>query len=159
MPVEMLYQGTFNNTSDLTSVRATMSAIVSEIFEERGGLIDIAINEAIQNAVQYGEYGTEVNVKAAIVNNYRFVVRVGNRGPGFDVKNYLQRAKQQSWDEEELEESGRGIMIMHSVFDSVVYNKQGTEILLMKEISDAVYSSSQMVQLVHMLEDASSKLS
>ncbi|MFC4098427.1 ATP-binding protein [Paenibacillus xanthanilyticus] len=137
MPAQELHHSTFNNTDDLTCVRESLSKLARDLFDDLGGLVEIALSEALQNAVNYGDRNTIVTVRAALVNHRRLVVRIKSIGPGFDAEAYLQKANRFEWVEEEFKESGRGLMIICSVFDRVRFNKKGTDFLLIKAIPNA----------------------
>ncbi len=99
------------------------------------GLLEVAISEAMTNALRVSDHQLihfNLSLNALGLN-----IRIRDHGPGFDVKNEL--AKLTAWGEEPpddtlFSESGRGLWIIHQVFDHVHYNEKGNEILLFKKV-------------------------
>jgi serine/threonine-protein kinase RsbW len=68
------------------------------------------------NAIQHanaGDPAKEVHIEIVIADQ-RLVIRVFDFGQGFDVKQFVEPRHP-------LEEHGRGIYLMHTIMDEVIY--------------------------------------
>ena len=94
----------------------------------------VALGEAITNALQHGR---EVRVRINKIGD-QLIMRVRDDGPGFAGNELLARYSGQrqgyNFEEHLLDEHGRGIPIMMSWMDRVLYNQRGTEVLLIKNL-------------------------
>ena len=104
---------------------------------EQAGLVEVAISEAVANALKASE-GKFVNINLGVNSKGSLLVRIRDRGKGFDVETALARLA--AWEQEIPEEalyaeSGRGLWVIHQVFDKVQYNQPGNELLLVKCLS------------------------
>ncbi len=103
-------------------------------------MLEIALNEAINNAFKYA-----VNKRApsVILSIYIFdpnilFIRVKDNGSGFKADQVLAKVnaiEKCGVDEWEWGESGRGIFIMEAVMDKVRYNAKGNSVVLLKTLS------------------------
>ncbi|WP_182101641.1 ATP-binding protein [Niallia taxi] len=95
-------------------------------------MLEIAINEAVQNAIEHGDSNKPIEVNMTYRNN-KAIVRVKGSGYGFCTINELERARR-VWDEEDKRKvSGRGIRMMLDACDRVTYNSTGTEVMLVRK--------------------------
>lgn len=103
-------------------------------------MLEIAINEAINNAFKYAQNKIEPSV---ILSIYIFdpnilFIRVKDNGSGFKADQVLakvdalEKSEEDDW---EWGESGRGIFIMEAVMDKVRYNAKGNSVVLLKTLS------------------------
>jgi serine/threonine-protein kinase RsbW len=91
----------------------------------------MAMEEAIMNAIHHGNQcddDKDVHVLIEISAKY-FYSRITDQGDGFDPNELPDPT-----DEENLEKSsGRGVMLMRSFVDEVVYNESGNSVELKKK--------------------------
>ena len=101
------------------------------------GLIEVAIAEAVTNAVK-ASHDQLVIINMYVDSSGNLVVRIRDRGKGFDVAKAMGRMNE--WEHEIpneflYAESGRGLWVIHQVFDQVHFNQPGNELLMIKSIS------------------------
>ncbi len=135
MAVTTLYEAFIKQPVDLTIARQMIAQIVQDIFTENVLLIDIAVNEALQNSIDHRTPDTDVYLSIKIMDTRIFLVQVSNEGDAFDVEFLKLKARKEDWESGRDEDSGRGVMIMHKVFDKVIYSKNTTEVLMLKYIT------------------------
>lgn len=131
-----------HNNEQFYSFRSHIRRMLQQICGANAGLLEVAVNEAINNAVHSAEKSDVffVHVKLNYIGRL-LVVRVKDSGAGFGGNKAVVEMDQVNCDlfaDVFLNESGRGIMIMKTLFDRVVYNRQGNEILLAKRIGSRV---------------------
>lgn len=116
-------------------VRARVRNVLGDVAGYEAGKIFIALGEALNNAARES---TDIRVKLNLLGR-RLVIRVRDSGAGFDGNRFVQSVSQRGLSgvfEERLgAEGGRGIMIMLSWMDRVVYSRDGREVLLMKRLT------------------------
>jgi serine/threonine-protein kinase RsbW len=92
--------------------------------------IPLACDEALTNAIIHGNRSDakkKVNVHI-YVSSSRFKMRIGDQGEGFDVKKVADPTQGEGL----LRSSGRGVYLMQTIMDSVVYKEGGTVVELEK---------------------------
>ncbi|TGE33694.1 PAS domain S-box protein [Desulfosporosinus sp. Sb-LF] len=112
--------------------------IISEFLERNvpmhAPMLEVAVNEAMNNG--FGTCG-RVRVKTRRMGS-RLIIRVKDDGPGFNAGEVTAKRVAGNYESEFdglLEaEGGRGIFLMRSFCDKVIYNAKGNEVLLMKII-------------------------
>lgn len=93
--------------------------------------IRLSLEEAIVNAHRHGNRSDstrKITISYAITRQ-RAVIRVRDEGPGFNP----DCVPDPTHPERICLPNGRGIMLMRSYLDEVVYNPQGNEVQLVKE--------------------------
>jgi serine/threonine-protein kinase RsbW len=124
----------FCGLEEYRSVRSLVAEYLQQQLKTGATRMEIALNEAINNAIFHGADGGTVTVRLALVGG-RLVARVRNEGEGFTA---LGQWKLQTASEDEmdlLDEHGRGLLIMSAMADRVLYNRTGTEVMLVKKLS------------------------
>lgn len=115
-------------------LRERLRNLLSSVAKEEAGKISIALGEALNNAVRES---MDMRVKLSLFG-HRLVIRVKDSGPGFDgnlrVEEFSRSESGRIFDERLDAEGGRGIMIMLSWMDKVIYSRNGNEVLLMKRL-------------------------
>lgn len=116
-------------------VRARVRNVLGDVAGDEAGKIFIALGEALNNAARES---MDIRVRLNLLGR-RLVLRVRDEGAGFDGNRFVQSVSQRGLSgvfEERLgAEGGRGIMIMLSWMDQVVYSRDGREVLLMKRLT------------------------
>ncbi len=97
--------------------------------------IRLALDEAINNAIIHGHCETLDDIRKNIRLKYsigpnRIVLTVEDTGEGFDHRNLPDPTA----DENLLSINGRGIFIMKSIMDEVVFNERGNQVSLVKKL-------------------------
>lgn len=126
------------NDDELEQAQIVVSEFIALHAPNCAGLLEVAVNEAINNAFRASE---QVCIKIRRVGN-RLLFRIKDDGPGFSTakinaqlsKNMQDEEFDAEFDEISLEEGGRGILIMKMFSDRLLYNEKGNEVLLMKKI-------------------------
>ena len=98
----------------------------------------IAIGEALNNATRAS---MDVKVKFSCFKKL-IVIRIKDGGGGFDGNARVAALKnidrESAFVERLYAENGRGLLIMVSWTDKVIYNRQGNEIMLVKRLPKGV---------------------
>lgn len=93
------------------------------------------------------EHGKKARVKVNKIGN-RLILRVREDGPGFPGNEYVAKLKadglQETFAANVLEERGRGIPLMLSFMDSVIYNRQGNEVMLVKKMRSGGVTTDEL---------------
>jgi PAS domain S-box-containing protein len=124
----------FYRPGEYSRIRSRIHDLFYQIAGKETGRIDVAVGEALNNAAR-----ESMNIKVKInLLGSRLVIRVKDGGDGFNgnarVAEFSNAAKNDAFEERLFAESGRGILIMVSWMDRVVYNRKGNELLLMKRL-------------------------
>ncbi|WCN38363.1 ATP-binding protein [Aneurinibacillus uraniidurans] len=120
---------------ELPFIREQIRIFIQETVTDDNILLEIAVNEAINNAMRYGNRGEHRAVTIRLHSTgKRLMVRVRDEGEGFEGNERLQRLSyaHYSTSEELYKESGRGLYIMKKVTDYIKYNQKGNEVMLVK---------------------------
>lgn len=131
---------TFRSFDGFETIRSCLTKYVRENLRGNSGLMEVALIEAVNNAMKYGiaKNGNRIiHIKLRIQNGKRLIIRVKDHGPGFEANNRLKEinAEQENAFEKCLyDESGRGLLIMNEAADLVTYNECGNEVLMVKAI-------------------------
>lgn len=131
---EILY--TFSTKEEFRIIRERVRRNIQEIPGLNNSfLMDVAINEAVNNALQSSVKNNVISIYIRVTVGGRLIVRIKDQGPGFNGNEVLEGITSRNGfylEERLLDESGRGISIMKSATDKILYNRQGNELLLMK---------------------------
>lgn len=97
--------------------------------------IRLGLQEALVNAAKHGnklDPAKQILVEFFIVEGQHWWI-ISDQGPGFSpsCSCTLDCTKKQIQD---VDECGRGLYILHQVFDEVHWNEDGTELRLCKEV-------------------------
>jgi serine/threonine-protein kinase RsbW len=79
--------------------------------------LNLVLTEAMANAIQHANVDNpakEVHIEISIVSK-RLIIRVFDFGTGFDVQQYIKPSHP-------LDEHGRGIYLIHTIMDEILYN-------------------------------------
>ena len=126
----------FYRPGEYNRVRSRVRDLLRYVAGEDAGKLDIAIGEALNNA---SRASMDVQVKFSYFGN-TVVIRVKDGGAGFDgnarVEKYSNAEQESAFEEILFAEGGRGILIMVSWMDKVIYNRKGNEVMLVKRIKN-----------------------
>jgi PAS domain S-box-containing protein len=125
----------FFRPGEYSRIRSRLHELLKQTAGIHAGRIDVAVGEALNNAARES---MDVKVKFNLIGKF-VVIRVRDGGAGFNgnarVAAFLNADPEQGFDADLYAEGGRGIKIMASWMDRVVYNRQGNEVLLVKNIA------------------------
>lgn len=110
-----------SNLHAIDEAAATAAKIAEENGVDEAGMfgIDLAVREAVANAVKHGNQFDETKlVKIAFETSPKaFVIVIEDEGTGFDVGNVPDPTNPENL----LKESGRGILFMRNFMDGVAW--------------------------------------
>lgn len=99
--------------------------------------IRLGLQEALVNAAKHGnklDPGKTVSVRFSMVEGQYWWV-ISDEGTGFSPPCDCHSDPEQHLPDDEAE-SGRGMCILHQIFDQVHWNHQGTELRLCKQVKN-----------------------
>lgn len=100
-----------------------------------GGKMEMAVVEAVNNAIEHayrGEPGHEVEILIGVQDD-SLTFAVSDRGGAMEDA-YASRVNRIPMDLDEIEEGGRGLLLIRKIMDSVEYcSEEGRNSLLMKK--------------------------
>lgn len=142
----MLWQWTFEEkiVSNIEQGVKTVRLLVSHLEENEWPAKDVfgihmALEEALMNAIKHGNQQDEsklVHVTAKTSSD-SFYIKIADQGEGFDPDSLPDPTL-----EENLEKTtGRGILLIRSYMDSVVFNSSGNSIEIKKAKSSNNHKS------------------
>lgn len=121
--------------SELTDKQQCISDFLERHAPAAAFDMEIAINEALNNGLAVSE-AVRVRIKR---RGRRLVARITDSGAGFNVRSVRmpqsEAVAERLFTELGECERGRGLLLMHMLCDSVVYNACGNEVLLIKRLS------------------------
>lgn len=139
IPVERyLAEYSFVNFHEVKVLRTDLNAMLEKL-KVRYSLFEVAVHEALNNALKYRneKYQDQpVTLKLKQIGN-RLIVRIKYPGYGFEGNkklNQIRAVEENPFESALLDERGRGVMIMMSACDYILYNRAGNEVLMMKKI-------------------------
>lgn len=131
---------TFRTQEDYRQIREVVQEDIRKIVgREYSFLVEVAINEAVNNALNSNKGHKPVTLYIRVTSGNRLIIRVKDQGDGFDASKALEKISDSDdylFENKLFDESGRGLSIMKSVTDKVIYNRKGNEILLMKHLGE-----------------------
>ena len=125
----------FNGYGDYQRLKGEVANVLSEIIGWPHSLVEVAVNEAIANAMECRDGVPRPHQARLRFNHFgrRLVVRVRSSRMGFAGNAMLRRLRANPQDIFAFGEDagmGRGIPIMLTVADRMLYNSEGNEVLL-----------------------------
>jgi serine/threonine-protein kinase RsbW len=98
------------------------------INEDAFGNVLIAVTEAVNNAIEHGNRRSSDLVVSVLVgdNSDEFCYAVKDQGNGFDFDNLPDPTAP----ENVLKENGRGVFLMRSLADEVVFSHGGSQVYI-----------------------------
>ncbi len=98
--------------------------------------VRLGLQEALVNAAKHGnnlDPSKTVVVHFSVVNDEYWWI-ISDEGSGFSPPGCNQAEDEGSLPSDESE-SGRGLSLLHQIFDQVQWNRQGTELRLCKQVN------------------------
>lgn len=122
-----------NVRSILDSISSIVSLNSDQYFDVR-----IILSELLQNAIEHGNkciIQRKVHIKIFLNGENALNITVKDQGKGFNVCETLQKELGcQAFEVKELPECGRGLQIVKSLCDSIVFNRRGNKITVLKKL-------------------------
>lgn len=112
------------------SVRERLESALQAFCRQETAPCILALNEAVNNAFFHGNRSGPVIVTISLIGRKKVAVRVKDSGAGFDFSLYRRETEDGLW-----EGSGRGMLLMRSFMDQVIYNHVGNEVLMIKNVA------------------------
>jgi serine/threonine-protein kinase RsbW len=128
-----------------------LDLLLAEIPAKMQAELRLGLQEALVNAAKHGnnlDPSKKVIVRFSLIDNQYWWV-ISDQGGGFDVKSSpgnvhadpFETSSDLNCDDDPTEylppdeaESGRGLCILHQIFDQVEWNRKGTELRLCKQV-------------------------
>ncbi|XGV95320.1 MAG: ATP-binding protein [Leptolyngbya sp. BL-A-14] len=110
-----------------------LDLLLEEIPHRWKAEIRLGLQEALVNAAKHGnalDPSKTVLVRFSVVANQHWWV-ISDQGSGFQTPDISMNALEEALPCEE-QECGRGMYLLHQIFDQVQWNHQGTELRLCK---------------------------
>lgn len=131
---------TFHDVQNFRDCRVRLRQILRQLARDKAAMLEIAINEAANNAVRAAEQTDRPFAVRLKVNHQGrwLIIRIKDSGNGFNGNERVAAIEGAGCDlfaAAMLQESGRGIMIMKGLFKKVLYNRTGTEVLLAQDLT------------------------
>ncbi|MGC5328129.1 ATP-binding protein [Brevibacillus sp. SYSU BS000544] len=131
----------FHGMEDLPHIRCSVSKFLHKNVQTDYLLMELAIIEALNNAVQHGNKNCShsfMQIRMRLSRKNTLFIRIKDHGDGFPGNFLLKKLRESSIDPYEeilFNESGRGLLLMNSVTDCLFYNQHGNEVLLIKRFT------------------------
>ena len=140
----------FYNTcipSSVSSIGIVVNELINSLQIGYGGInectlfeLRVILNEILVNAVRHGnrdDEGKIVKIKAGISERGLMFIIVEDEGCGYDFSDTCNCRKPccEVTDPLDINENGRGIMIIRSLCDKVKVNSRGNKIIVAKNIA------------------------
>ncbi|NJR18584.1 MAG: anti-sigma regulatory factor [Calothrix sp. CSU_2_0] len=115
-----------------------LDLLLAEIPAKLQAELRLGLQEALVNAAKHGnnlDPGKKVIVRFSLIDNQYWWV-ISDQGGGFDTKSSDLDCEIDPTDylPPDESENGRGMSILHQIFDQVEWNKKGTELRLCKQL-------------------------
>ncbi|MBP2654288.1 MAG: rsbW [Firmicutes bacterium] len=126
----------FRDHDEYLLIRDHVRLFLQSILQDRCRLMEVAINEAVNNAINFGNRNKKCCLRLGMINNSKLVVRIAHFGPGFAGNELITtlNGQEKHLSDALWAESGRGLLIMSAAADYIRYNRQGTEVIMVKKV-------------------------
>lgn len=131
------YQIKFRTEEEYWELRDNVQVDIQRILGDGSFLMEVAINEAVNNALRSNRYEKPITLTLRVTQGGRLIIRIKDNGEGFNAHKVMKKichSPNLAFEERLFAESGRGLSIMNAASDKLTYNRKGNEILLMKFI-------------------------
>ncbi|HWR40151.1 MAG TPA: SpoIIE family protein phosphatase [Patescibacteria group bacterium] len=116
-------------------IRSRIRALLGKVAGTQADMVDIVLGEALNNGMKESMNAT---VKISLLGSL-LVIRVRDGGQGFAGNEWVaglrRNSVEEAFEKRLYEENGRGILIMVSWMDRVLYNRHGNEVMLVKRLA------------------------
>lgn len=124
---------TLNEINDIIKFLDNYLEVLNAEFDNKTAIL-LCVHEALVNAFEHGN-DSDPTKKIKIYYEYKseshsFFITISDEGPGFDLNKIPDPTDETNL----LKEGGRGIFIIKSYMDKVIFNEKGNEITMIKEL-------------------------
>lgn len=132
---------TFYGVNGFEKYRPHIEIILSSVSKLSLIGFRLAINEAISNAIRYGDSFDDAKVAVNIRFNRKIIIaKIQSFNNGFNVKEYVENfysnPSANVWDMLKKKSRGRGLWLMLSGSERVIFSADGKEVILVTRVSD-----------------------
>jgi serine/threonine-protein kinase RsbW len=113
-----------------------LDLLLAEIPTKLQGELRLGLQEALVNAAKHGnnlDPGKRVVVRFSLIDNQYWWI-ISDQGKGFMPLSTDDDSDPTEYLPPDEAESGRGLCILHQIFDQVEWNSKGTELRLCKQL-------------------------
>jgi anti-sigma regulatory factor (Ser/Thr protein kinase) len=114
-----------------------LDLLLAEIPAKLQGELRLGLQEALVNAAKHGnnlDPGKTVVVRFSLIDNQYWWV-ISDQGKGF-IPSSAPNENPTEYLPPDESENGRGLCLLHQIFDQVEWNHKGTELRLCKEMEN-----------------------
>lgn len=114
-----------------------LDVLLAQIPERWKAEIRLGLQEALVNAAKHGnrlDPCKTIEVRYAVINGYYWWI-ISDQGSGFGTPCH-QNVKAEDYLPDDDSENGRGVCLLHQIFDLVYWNDQGRELRLCKQVNN-----------------------
>ncbi|MGL5515068.1 MAG: ATP-binding protein [Sporomusa sp.] len=132
---------TFRGIDGFEKYRPNVEIILCNLEQSGLSKFRLAINEAICNALRYGNGGIDDSiVRLNIRYHEQFIVaKISSDSPGFAVREYIEKLSiidpQEWWEHLKTKNRGRGLWLMVTGSQKVIFNAAGNQVILAMRIN------------------------
>lgn len=125
-------QFSFKGFDDYKLIRSKVNHFLKDLLHDRSIFIQIAINEAVNNAILHGNKNCpNKQVQIALkTKDDQLIIKIKDSGNGFEGNKKVDFLEKNYEKHGILKESGRGLLIIRQVVDELKYNEKGNEMIL-----------------------------
>lgn len=113
-----------------------LDLLLTDIPRKLQAELRLGLQEALVNAAKHGnnlDPGKKVVVRFSLIDNQYWWI-ISDQGNGFNPDIDCDRTNDDELLPPDESENGRGLCILHHIFDRVEWNKKGTELRLCKQL-------------------------
>jgi anti-sigma regulatory factor (Ser/Thr protein kinase) len=114
-----------------------LDLLLTDIPVKMQGELRLGLQEALVNAAKHGnnlDPSKTVIVRFSLIDNQYWWI-ISDQGCGFNP-TFIYESKNTEYLPPDESENGRGMSILHQIFDQVEWNKKGTELRLCKQLQN-----------------------
>ena len=138
---------TFYGVNGFEMYRPTMETVLSSLGKTSLIKFVLAINEAVCNALRYGDGGIEeAKVKINLRFNGKYILaKVNSSSLGFDVDGYIKSFPKNLdwWELLRKKNRGRGLWIMLNGSQKVIFSENGKEVILLFNVHNPTFNDEK----------------
>jgi serine/threonine-protein kinase RsbW len=114
-----------------------LDLLLTDIPRKLQGELRLGLQEALVNAAKHGnnlDPSKKVIVRFSLIDNQYWWI-ISDQGCGFNP-TFIYETDNSEYLPPDESENGRGMSILHQIFDQVEWNKKGTELRLCKQLQN-----------------------
>lgn len=131
--VQLQFKQSYTSLRLFQEQREQLLSFLNRIAPADYTLLEVAVHEAINNIFIYSNPDV-VYLSIRLNKKNKIIIRVKDSGEGFQPEKFLHKALSSIHNDQLLNASGRGIFIMYSLSDFMLYNRQGNDVIMVKQL-------------------------